>query len=72
MNFVKPGVGETTRVLLRRVPWRILVAEADHPDHAHLRLLAQQRDVPVEVRPDLPYSCVGLIRRVSTAEPGEG
>ncbi|MET3808107.1 hypothetical protein ABIB25_005134 [Nakamurella sp. UYEF19] len=72
VNFVKPGVGETTRVLLRRVPWRILVREADHPDHAHLRLLAEQRDVPVDVRPDLPYSCVGLIRRMSEAEPGEG
>jgi hypothetical protein len=72
VNFVKPGVGETTRVLLRRVPWRILVREADNPDHAHLRLLAQQRDVPVEVRPNLPYSCVGLIRRISPAEQGEG
>ncbi len=72
VNFVKPGVGETTRVLLRRVPWRILVREADNPDHAHLRLLALQRHVPVEVRPDLPYSCVGLIRRLSGSEPGEG
>ena len=25
VNLVKPGVGETTRVLLRRVPWRVLV-----------------------------------------------
>lgn len=72
VNFVKPGVGETTRVLLRRVPWRILVREADHPDHAHLRLLAEQRNVPIDVRPDLPYSCVGLIRRMTDAEPGEG
>ncbi len=71
INFVKPGVGETTRVLLRRVPWRILVREEGHPDHAHLQLLAPQRQVPVEVRPDLPYSCVGLIRRVSDSEPGE-
>jgi len=72
VNFVKPGVGETTRVLLRRVPWRILVREADSPDHEHLRLLARQRKVPVEVRSDLPYSCVGLIRRMSPSEPGEG
>ncbi len=71
VNFVKPGVGETTRVLLRRVPWRILVREVDNPDHEHLRHLAAQRGVPVEVRPDLPYSCVGLIRRLSQFEPGE-
>ena len=72
VNFVKPGVGEATRVLLRRVPWKILVREADHPDHAHLRLLAQRRGVPVEVVPDLAYSCMGLVRRVSANDTGEG
>lgn len=64
VNFVKPGVGETTRVLLRRVPWRVLVREADAPEHAHLRLLAAAREVPVEVVPDLAYSCMGLIKEV--------
>ncbi|WP_280397055.1 phosphoribosyltransferase [Nocardia carnea] len=64
VNFVKPGVGETTRVLLRRVPWRVLVRAADAPEHAHIRLLAQARGVPVEVVPDLAYSCMGLIKDV--------
>ncbi len=71
VNFVKPGVGEATRVLLRRVPWRILVREPDDPDHRHLRLLAADRGVPVEVVPDLAYSCVGLVRRMR-GEAGEG
>ena len=71
VNFVKPGVGEATRVLLRRVPWKILVREPDHSDHEHLRLLAADRGVPVEVVPNLAYSCVGLVRRVG-AETGEG
>jgi hypothetical protein len=61
-NLVKPGVGETTRVLLRRVPWRVLVApEAPEADLAHVLLLAQRRGVPVEEVAGLPYSCVGLI-----------
>jgi phosphoribosyl transferase-like protein/RNA binding Pelota-like protein len=61
-NLVKPGVGETTRVLLRRVPWRVLVrADAPAADLAHVRLLAERRCVPVEEVADLPYSCVGLI-----------
>ncbi|MGW5435727.1 phosphoribosyltransferase domain-containing protein [Nocardia asteroides] len=64
VNFVKPGVGETTRVLLRRVPWRVLVREADAPEHAHIRLLAAARNVPVEVVPDLAYSCMGLIKEL--------
>jgi hypothetical protein len=72
VNFVKPGVGEATRVLLRRVPWKILVREPDHPDHVHLRLLAERRGVPVEVVPGLAYSCMGLVRRVSPSDTGEG
>ncbi|WP_280199609.1 phosphoribosyltransferase [Nocardia cyriacigeorgica] len=64
VNFVKPGVGETTRVLLRRMPWRVLVREPDAPEHAHIRLLAAARGVPVEVVGDLAYSCMGLIKDV--------
>jgi hypothetical protein len=61
-NLVKPGVGETTRVLLRRVPWRVLVSpQAPPADLAHVLLLAQRRGVPVEEVDGLPYSCVGLI-----------
>ena len=61
VNHVKPGVGETTRVLLRRVPWKILAREGAGADLAHVRLLAEQRGVPVEEVPGLPYTCVGLI-----------
>lgn len=61
VNLVKPGVGETTRVLLRRVPWRVLARRGAGQDLAHIRLLAEQRGVPVEEVDDLPYSCVGLI-----------
>ncbi|MFF5184867.1 phosphoribosyltransferase [Streptomyces sp. NPDC000345] len=61
VNLVKPGVGETTRVLLRRVPWKILARAGAGADLDHVRLLAEQRGVPVEEAEDLPYTCVGLI-----------
>ncbi|MER6305307.1 phosphoribosyltransferase [Streptomyces sp. NPDC001657] len=61
VNLVKPGVGETTRVLLRRVPWKILARRGAGTDLDHVRLLAEQRGVPVEEVDELPYSCVGLI-----------
>ncbi|MEU5024752.1 phosphoribosyltransferase [Streptomyces milbemycinicus] len=61
VNLVKPGVGETTRVLLRRVPWKILASRDAGADLAHVRLLAEQRGVPVEEVDGLPYSCLGLI-----------
>ncbi|MFG3257799.1 phosphoribosyltransferase [Streptomyces sp. NPDC048172] len=61
VNLVKPGVGETTRVMLRRVPWRVLARRGAGSDLDHVRLLAEQRGVPVEEIDGLPYTCVGLI-----------
>ncbi|TQK44270.1 RNA binding Pelota-like protein [Streptomyces sp. SLBN-118] len=61
VNLVKPGVGEATRVLLRRVPWKILAKRGAGADLDHVRLLAEQRGVPVEEIDELPYTCVGLI-----------
>ncbi|MGW1956402.1 phosphoribosyltransferase [Streptomyces sp. NPDC001920] len=61
VNLVKPGVGETTRVLLRRVPWKILARAGAGADLDHVRLLAEQRGVPVEEVAELAYTCVGLI-----------
>ncbi|MEU6035304.1 cysteine protease StiP family protein [Actinomadura sp. NPDC047616] len=63
LNLVKPGVGETTRVLLRRVPWKVLARADAGAELDHIRLLAAERGVPVaEVDPAaLPYACVGLI-----------
>lgn len=62
INLIKPGVGETTRVLLRRVPWKILVDTKDNPNLRHILLLAEERGVPVEVFPGLTYSCCGIIQ----------
>ncbi|CAM4459550.1 pyrimidine operon attenuation protein/uracil phosphoribosyltransferase [Paenibacillus endophyticus] len=62
INFIKPGVGETTRVLLRRVPWKILVDRLDNPNVEHILLLAKDRGVPVEEYPHMTYSCCGIIK----------
>jgi hypothetical protein len=72
LNLIKPGVDETTRVLLRRVPWRVLVRDDAAVDLAHVRLLAAERGVPVEPVPGLGYSCLGLIRSRSVVPPGPG
>ncbi|OIV38502.1 phosphoribosyltransferase [Mangrovactinospora gilvigrisea] len=76
VNLIKPGVGETTRVLLRRVPWRVLVRRGAGADLDHVRLLAEQRGVPVEEvdDDDLPYASVGLIhpRYTRGATGGDG
>jgi hypothetical protein len=66
VNLIKPGVGETTRVLLRRVPWRVLIRPDAVGELRHVLLLAEQRGVPIEEVHDLAYSCVGLIHPAYT------
>jgi hypothetical protein len=61
VNLVKPGVGETTRVLLRRVPWRILIRRDAYDSLAHIRLLAESKGVEIQVVDELAYSCIGII-----------
>ncbi|MET3133855.1 hypothetical protein AAKU55_004145 [Oxalobacteraceae bacterium GrIS 1.11] len=62
INLIKPGIGEATRVLLRRVPERLILRDTDAPDVAHLRLLAAEKAIPVTVDAALPYQAVALIR----------
>jgi hypothetical protein len=62
INLIKPGIGEATRVLLRRVPERLILRDAGVPDVAHLLLLAREKSIPVTFDPDLPYQAVALIK----------
>lgn len=64
-NFVKPGVAEATRVLLRRLPDLLLLRDPDHPDVEHLRMLARQKRVPVEIDPAMPLHATALIKELS-------
>jgi hypothetical protein len=62
VNLVKPGIGEATRVLLRRTPRLLVVRDAAAPEVAHLILLAEEKGVPVQIDASLPYYAVSLIR----------
>jgi hypothetical protein len=62
VNMVKPGIGEATRVLLRRSPRLLVLRDAAAPSVAHLKLLAEEKNVPVKIDPALPYYAVSLIR----------
>ena len=69
VNLIKPGIGEATRVLLRRVPWKIIV-NADYqatPELHPIRQLAQEKNVPCEISavPLGNYKVCGMIRKLS-------
>lgn len=65
---VKPGIGETTRVLLRRVPWKVLInkdiSDKD-PDIQHILVLCREKNIPL-MRWDLGhYKVCGIIKELS-------
>lgn len=61
VNLIKPGIGEATRVLLRRQPERVIVRDPDGERVAHLIALAREKAVRVDVDPHLPYHAVSII-----------
>lgn len=64
VNLIKPGIGEATRVLLRRLPWKLLIKEKSQNDPAlqHLIRLAEEKKVGIEAYPLINYQACGLIK----------
>jgi hypothetical protein len=66
INFIKPGIGEATRVLLRRIPWMVLIAEDAEPQCvAHLIQLAKEKRVSVIRYPLRRYKACGIIKTLA-------
>jgi len=67
-NRIKPGIAESTRALLRRLPERLFVRDFDDPDVAHLLHLAATKALHVARLPSgSRYRAVAVIKSV-----GEG
>lgn len=66
VNLVKPSIGEATRVLLRRMPWKVLVHSLDDNEHlGHLYQLAFEKGVQLEEYPLKNYRACGLIQSLA-------
>jgi hypothetical protein len=63
-NYIKPGIGEATRVLLRREARVLLLQDLDCEATRHLRWLAESRSIPIDIFTDLPYRAVALIKEM--------
>lgn len=64
-NHVKPGIGETTRALLRRVPRLVVLRDPAADSVRHLRWLAEDRGVPVSVDRHLSLAAAAIIGGLS-------
>ena len=66
VNKVKPGVGETTRVLLRRVPYKVLVRDIkDTKGIEHIFRLCEEKEVEIVEYPLKMYRVCGIIKDIS-------
>jgi hypothetical protein len=66
INKIKPGVGETIRVLLRRVPDVILIKPNANPKFIEpIIRLAKEKNVPVKEYPLIGYNTCGIIKDIS-------
>ena len=66
VNLIKPSIGEATRVLLRRLPWKVLVHSLRDDAHLkHLYQLAEEKGVELVEYPLRCYRACGLIRDLS-------
>lgn len=69
INFIKPGIGEATRVLLRRIPWKIIVngSYKNTDELKHIYQLAEEKNVCCEISkvPLGNYKVCGIIKRMA-------
>jgi hypothetical protein len=66
IHLIKPGIGEATRVLLRRLPWKLLIDSLDDEYYlGHLYQLAREKNIPLTVYPLKHYRACGIIRELS-------
>jgi hypothetical protein len=65
LHFVKPGIGEATRVLLRRTPQCLLIRSGSDPYVSHLISLAQEKNVAIRQYPLVHYRACGIIQDLS-------
>lgn len=66
INLIKPGIGEATRVLLRRLPWKLLVHSLrDEERLGHLYELAEEKGVEIVEYPLRNYLACGLIQSLA-------
>lgn len=65
INKIKPGVGETIRVLLRRVPEAVLVKPNTNPAFIEpIIKLAKEKNVPIKEYPLIGYNTCGIIKDI--------
>ncbi|MGD9888730.1 MAG: cysteine protease StiP domain-containing protein [Halothiobacillaceae bacterium] len=70
INHIKPGIGEATRVLLRRAPKLLILRHKSDDNTQHMRSLASDKNIPTHIDPSIsPYQAIAIIKDIRHAAP---
>jgi hypothetical protein len=61
LEMLKPGIGEATRALLRRIPKILIVQNSNCKEIQHILHLCQQRKVAIQFSPELPFKVMAVL-----------
>jgi hypothetical protein len=64
INHIKPGIGESTRVLLRRIPFLIIVKNIRNIAIKHIIQLSKEKDIKIIEDKTLPYTTLAIIKNI--------
>lgn len=69
INLIKPGIGESTRVLLRRVPDVVIINETDKAskDLQPIYRLCKEKQIPIQYDHLKHYKVCGIIKNLADA-----
>lgn len=62
INKVKLSIGESSRALIRRKPYKVLVKNIDNPDLSFVLYLAKKKNVDIVIYDTMDYECITLIQ----------
>lgn len=59
-TFLKPGIGESTRLFQRKKPTLLIVRDTEDPEVAHLLAMARAQDVQIEIWEDMSLKACAI------------
>lgn len=62
INKVKLSIGESSRALIRRTPYKLLIKNLNNPDLSFVLYLAKKKNVDIAIYDTMDYECITLIK----------
>lgn len=62
INKVKLSIGESSRALIRRKPYRLLVKNINNPDLSFVLHLAKLKKIDISIYDTMDYECITLLK----------